>query len=60
MDKIYEQAFKEKRPGGKDKRTHAWGSLAGGAAFSETTKRKGLNCKITGGAYYFSEITIVI
>jgi len=40
MGKIYEQAFKEKRSGGEDRRAHAWGSLPGGATSSETAKRK--------------------
>ena len=40
MDKIYAQAFREKRLGGGEKRAHAWGSLAPGGAGSSDTKRK--------------------
>ena len=40
MDKIYAQAFREKRLGGEVKRAHAWGSLAPGGAGSSDTKQE--------------------
>ena len=48
MDKIYAEAFREKRLRGGDKTAHAWGSLApGGAGSSDTKKRTARNPEST-------------